>query len=173
MVSFRHQVKFQFYVGVHLTSGCRSSPCTFNLVSKTSPKWKQPYQFLLSAENITKQQLLSLHGINLCMHVILQGHSCLSFWWLDIASSLPNLDNLISPDEVYYPDLRFWSHLLDHWYGIIFFYNIPLTWSSSSQMSLIRWFWGVYQSQWFASHWPPSFSWFICHLGWMRFTQFL
>lgn len=112
-------------------------------------------------DNITKRQLLSLLGhLNFAMRVIPQGRSFISRL-LDIASSVPNLHDVISLDEGCRSDLCFWSHLLNHWNGISFFYD-ELVHSSDALKFFTDaapsvGFGGFFQGQWFASQWPPSF----------------
>ncbi|XP_053285407.1 uncharacterized protein LOC128446399 [Pleuronectes platessa] len=111
--------------------------------------------------NFTKQQLLSLLGhLNFAMRVIPQGRSFISRL-LDTASSVPNLHDKISLDEGCRSDLRFWSHLLDHWNGVTFFHDDLVNSSDSLQLFTDAapsvGFGGFYQGQWFARRWPPSF----------------
>ncbi|XP_060936184.1 uncharacterized protein LOC133012222 [Limanda limanda] len=113
------------------------------------------------AINITKQQLLSLLGhLNFAMRVIPQGRSFISRL-LETATSVPNLHDKISLDEGRRSDLRFWSHLLDHWNGVTFFYEDLVHSSDSIQLFTDAapsvGFGGFFQGQWFASRWPPSF----------------
>ncbi|XP_037622955.1 LOW QUALITY PROTEIN: uncharacterized protein LOC119486715 [Sebastes umbrosus] len=115
-----------------------------------------------ASENITKQQLLSLLGhLNFAMRVIPQGRSFISRI-LDMAYSVPQLHDLISLDEGCRSDLQFWSLLLDHWNGVTFFYD-ELVHSSDALNFFMDaapsvGFGGFFQGEWFASHWPPSFS---------------
>ncbi|XP_034446701.1 uncharacterized protein LOC117764756 [Hippoglossus hippoglossus] len=114
-----------------------------------------------AVKNITKQQLLSLLGhLNFAMRVIPQGRSFISRL-LDTATSIPNLHDEISLDEGCQSDLRFWSHLLDHWNGVTFFYEDLVHSSDSLQFFTDAapsvGFGGFFQGQWFTSHCPPSF----------------
>ncbi|XP_037647425.1 uncharacterized protein LOC119501251, partial [Sebastes umbrosus] len=114
------------------------------------------------SENITKQQLLSLLGhLNFAMRVIPQGRFFISRL-LDMAHSVPQLHDLISLDEGCRSGLQFWSLLLDHWNCVTFFYD-ELVHSSDAlnyftDAAPSMGFGGFYQGEWFANHWPPSFS---------------
>ncbi|XP_077957070.1 uncharacterized protein LOC120819784 [Gasterosteus aculeatus] len=113
------------------------------------------------AGTISKQQLLSLLGhLNFAMRVIPQGRSFISRL-LDTASSVPRLHELVSLDDGWRSDLRFWSRLLDQWNGITFFYNEIVESADSRQIftdgAPSLGFGGIYQGQWFASHWPTAF----------------
>lgn len=111
---------------------------------------------------VTKRRLLSLLGhLNFAMRVIPQGRSFISRL-LDLASSVPGLHDVLSLDDGCRSDLRFWSRLLDDWNGISFFYD-DVVYSSDSlrfytDAAPSAGFGGYFQGQWFAGHWPPTFS---------------
>ena len=76
-----------------------------------------------SAVTISKRQLLSLLGhLSFAIRVIPQGRSFISRL-LETASSVSHLHDRVSLDAGCRSDLRFWSHLLDHWNGVSFFYD--------------------------------------------------
>ncbi|XP_029927907.1 uncharacterized protein LOC115373572 [Myripristis murdjan] len=112
-------------------------------------------------QEITKQQMLSLLGhLNFAMRVVPQGRSFISRL-LDMAASVPNLRDKILLDDGCRSDLKFWSHLLNHWNGVSFFYD-DLVYSSDSLKFFTDaapsvGFGGYFQGQWFASRWPKSF----------------
>ncbi|XP_074539253.1 uncharacterized protein LOC141800545 [Halichoeres trimaculatus] len=119
-------------------------------------------QSLSSSGSFSKQQLLSLLGhLNFAMRIIPQGRSFISRL-LDLASSVPNLHDQLELDEGCRSDLKFWSELLDQWNGISFFYDDIVHSSDAIQFFTDAapsvGFGGFYQGQWFADHWPPSFS---------------
>ncbi|XP_076158563.1 uncharacterized protein LOC143141734 [Alosa pseudoharengus] len=117
-----------------------------------------------SSDVVTKRELLSLLGhLNFAMRIIPQGRSFISCL-LNLAHSVIKLSDLVCLDEGCRSDLRFWSHLLNNWNGISFFYNdVP---ESSESLALYTdaapsvGFGGFYQGQWFAEKWSPDFSHF-------------
>ena len=77
-----------------------------------------------TAISIPKRQLLSLLGhLNFAMRVIPQGRSFISRL-LDTASSVSQLQDLVSLDDGCRSDLRFWAPLLEHWNGVSFFFTM-------------------------------------------------
>ena len=72
------------------------------------------------------------------MRVIPQGRSFISRL-LDMASSVSQLHDLISLDDGCCSDLRFWSHLLECWNGVSFFYD-DLVHSSDSMLFFMFFF---------------------------------
>ncbi|XP_068584257.1 uncharacterized protein [Cebidichthys violaceus] len=118
-------------------------------------------QSYTTSEVVTKQDLLSLLGhLNYAMRVVPQGRSYISSL-LDLASSVPNLHDVISLNEGCRSDLRFWSRLLRHWNGVTFFYDDVVHSSDSikffTDAAPSVGFGGYYQGQWFANSWPHSF----------------
>ncbi|KAK9543266.1 hypothetical protein VZT92_001057 [Zoarces viviparus] len=120
---------------------------------------RQITKYFCTADNITKQQLLSLLGhLNFA---IPQGRSFISRL-LDMASSVSKLHDLVYLDEGCRSDLRFWARLLDNWNGITFFYDDLVKSSDSlkfyTDAAPSVGFGGFYQGQWFAEQWPPAFA---------------
>lgn len=114
----------------------------------------------LELSSLPKRQLLSLLGhLNFAMRIIPQGRSFVSRL-LDLAKSVPNLNDEIILDEGCKSDICFWSALLDNWNGISFFYNDVVETSSSlkffTDAAPSVGFGGFYDNQWFAEAWPPE-----------------
>ena len=119
-------------------------------------------QSFTTSRQVTKRQTLSLLGhLNFAMHAIPQGRSFI-YRLLHLASSLPNLQDIISLDEGCLSDLKLWSHLLDHLAGCHNVFHDDIVHSSDSLKFFTDaapsiGFGGYYQGQWFASKWPLTF----------------
>ncbi|XP_046891922.1 uncharacterized protein LOC124477894 [Hypomesus transpacificus] len=80
----------------------------------------------LGAASMAKRELLSLLGhLYFAMRIIPQGRAFVSRL-LDLAKSVPHLQDCVVLDDGCRSDLRFWSVLCEHWNGISFFYHDSL-----------------------------------------------
>ncbi|XP_075336600.1 uncharacterized protein LOC142397143 [Odontesthes bonariensis] len=118
-------------------------------------------QAYVSAEFVSKRQLLSLLGhLNFAIRIIPQGRSFISRL-LDLANSVPSLLDRVSLDDGCRSDLVFWSKLLSEWNGISFFYDDVVLSADSlrffTDAAPSSGFGGFFQGCWFADKWPPSF----------------
>ncbi|XP_014880532.1 uncharacterized protein LOC106941895 [Poecilia latipinna] len=115
----------------------------------------------LSSLAVSKRELLSLLGhLNFAMRIIPQGRSFISRL-LDLANSVPGLQDQVVLDDGCRSDLAFWSSLLNSWNGISFFYDDVIHTSDSIQFftdaTPSAGFVGFFQGSWFAENWPSSF----------------
>ncbi|XP_039528978.1 uncharacterized protein LOC120480100 [Pimephales promelas] len=116
----------------------------------------------LVARTASKRDMLSLLGhLNFAMRIIPQGRSFISRL-LTLAHSVDRLQDVIFLDDGCRSDLRFWSHLLNNWNGISFFYND--VYESSVALELFtdaapsKGFGGFFQGQWFSEKWLSDVS---------------
>nr|DAA01994.1 TPA_exp: polyprotein [Danio rerio] len=112
----------------------------------------------LENQNCSKRELLSILGhLNFAMRIIPQGRPFVTHL-LQLAASVPGLDDSLSLSDQCRHELSLWISFLKCWNGCSFFYSdlieSPIDIQLYTDAAPSIGFGGYYQGRWFASSWP-------------------